>query len=148
MNKYQFTPRMIHCAECGVETLATHNRSKFCPECSARRNMESIKKSNERQRKEREKNMVEPDEPIHYCDSPEKIQMCLNCKKKECTNCLCFGTPMATKRKPQVYLGDIREELIECIQKGLTVSAMARKFVCADSSIRRWVRRLQEEGAV
>lgn len=27
---------------------------------------------------------------IYLYDTPDEIQMCLNCTKPECTNCLCY----------------------------------------------------------
>lgn len=142
--------RIIICAECGAEVITRYSRTRFCLECSARRNMGSIMRSNERQRKERMENEVEPDEPIHFCDSPEKIQMCLNCKRKECTNCLAGGVnPFSSKeRRKQVYFEDIRDELIKAVKQGLKVSVIARKFGCADTSVRRWINQLKEEGVL
>ena len=149
MNKYSFTPRMIHCADCGAETLATHNRTKFCPECSARRNLEHTKRSHERLRKERMIQGMEPKEPIHLCDSPEKVKMCLNCTKPECTNCLSAGAGYEGKiRKQSVFFEGVRDELIECTRQGMKQSVMARKFEVSSTTIRRWVQRLREEGAL
>lgn len=143
--------RIIKCAECEIETLATHNRTKFCPECSARRNMESTMRSHERLRMERMKNPVEPEEPIHLCDSPERIQACLNCKKDDCNNCFGqkdSGVNVPTHRKPKVLLKDIRDDLVQAIKRGDSRKQICSQFNVSPQTLSRWERQLKEEGVL
>ena len=140
--------KIIKCAECGAETRATHNKTKFCPECAARRNMESTMRSHKRRRKERMENRVEPEEPIHTCDSPEQIQKCLNCTKPDCDNCLRFGYKGDGFRKPMVLLKDIRADLVNAIKRGDRHKQICSQFNISSSTLSRWVRQLKEEGAL
>lgn len=142
--------RIIKCAECGAETLATHNKTKFCPECAERRNRESIMRSYERRRKEHLKDPVEPKEPIHLCDSPERIQKCLNCKKPECNNCFgsVKGANVSRPRKPMVLLMDIRADLVKAIKRGDTRRQIRNQFNISSSTLSRWIRQLKEEGVL
>ena len=141
--------RTILCESCGVEVVTKYSRTRFCPECSARRNMESILRSQERQRKKRMDKPEDDEFYLHYCDSQEKIQLCLNCPQKECTNCLANGAmPSSSGRRKIVYFEDIRDELITAVKKGLAVSAITQKLGCADMSVRRWIKRLEKEGVL
>lgn len=142
--------RIIKCAECGAETLATHNKTRFCPECAERRNRESIRRSNERQRQERLKDPVEPEEPIHLCDSPERIQKCLNCTKPECNNCFgeAKGANVSRPRKPMVMLKDIRDDLVQAIKRGDSRKQICSQFNIGPQTLSRWERQLKEEGVL
>lgn len=147
---YKKKKRLIVCAECGIEVIATHNKTKFCPECSARRNMESIRRSNERRRLERMQNDVEPEEPIHLCDSPERIQKCLNCTKPDCNNCFggAKGANVSRPRKPMVLLKNIKTDLVQAIKRGDSNKQICSQFNIGPQTLCRWVRQLKEEGVL
>ena len=67
----QGEPRPVECAICGEMFEARSNQARYCPECRA------IKVQEKKDRK------------FHSVDSPEKIAICLNCKRKTCTGS-CF----------------------------------------------------------
>lgn len=143
--------RIITCAECGVEVATRYSRTMFCPECAERRSMEAIRKSNERKKRERMENRADPEEPIHLCDSPERIKVCLNCQKPYCNNC--FGQKdkghiLPTTRKAPVQLMDIKADLIQAIKRGDSNRTIYDQFNISSTTLSRWVRKLKEEGAL
>lgn len=78
--------RTIICDTCGIEVVTTGRHTLRCKECAR-------KVVNAKQRKARKirrlMNGEIPGGDLIWChDSPEEIQMCLNCKRPECGNCL------------------------------------------------------------
>lgn len=143
--------RIIICEECGAEVVTKYSRTRFCKECAEKRAKIQYDQKLEWLRQKRAmEDKVEPEEPIHTCDSPEKIQMCLNCKRKECTNCLASSdNPFGSKeRQKQVYFEDIRDELIKYAKQGLPPTVIARKLDCGHTSVRRWIKQLKKEGVL
>lgn len=86
MTKGERKERIIICAICGKQVVTTARRTLYCPECAKH------KKVTDDEKRRKEKRIQEGDNPendlIHFHDSPEEIQECLNCKRKTCRNCL------------------------------------------------------------
>lgn len=79
-------PRIIICDTCGIEVVTTGGHTLRCKECAR-------KVSNAKKQKARKIRRVmkgeNPENNLIWChDSPEEIQMCLNCEKPTCKNCL------------------------------------------------------------
>lgn len=145
---WKWTPKMINCAECGAETLATHNKTKFCPDCAKRRDQESRLKETERKMQKRmeEKAEILDDREIHFCDSPENVQKCLNCKKPDCTNCLMYGTGSNRKLRRNFFPEEMKEKAVELYRSGLTQRKIAETLGVSNSTIFRWVSFMRSEG--
>lgn len=141
---------IIKCADCGIEVLATHNRTKFCPECSAKKRKGYRLKYMEKRRQERMNKAKSEDGAIHHCDSPERIQACLNCEKPECNNCFdgAKGANVSRPRKPMVHLKDIKDDLVHCIKCGDSNKQICKRFNISPTTLSRWVRQLKEEGVL
>lgn len=93
-----------------------------------------------------EKRVVE-NVPIHLCDSPEKIQMCLNCKKKKCTNCLGgLSEGRRTRRCKGAFYSDVKHELAEDLKSGISRREIAEKYEVHIQTISDWKRNLIKEG--
>lgn len=74
--------RSLKCTVCGQPYLAKSPRAKYCPNCREKANM-AVKLAGDRRR--REERRPDPlDKPPEFCDTPENIQTCLNCKQKDC----------------------------------------------------------------
>lgn len=90
-------------------------------------------------------------EVMHYCDSPERIQKCLNCTKPECDNCLRHGDEGESAsrfRKTAVFLKDIRTDLVKAIERGDHNKQICSQFNIGSSTLSRWLRQLKKEGAL
>lgn len=71
--------KVINCKLCGCEVVTHGSRTLYCTTCA---------KTVDRERKKQYalKNNV-PKEvriPVHVCDSPERIALCLSCTRKTC----------------------------------------------------------------
>ena len=141
---------MIRCADCGAEVLATHNKTKFCPECRKRREREGQLRYRARMRKKRKAEKPEEaiDREVHYCDSPENVQKCLNCNKPKCTNCLHSGTNTPKKRKPYVLSDEVREKVVVLVKQGVKQKEIAKQFGVSEPTVSRWVAGLRWDGAI
>jgi threonine synthase len=74
-------PKTIKCARCGT-TFQANTCGKYCPDCRDTANKEIKKLTEQRLREKRKaegKTMYVAD-----IDTPEQINLCLNCKKKNC----------------------------------------------------------------
>ena len=141
--------RIIICEECGAEVVTKYSRTRFCPKCAEERAKTQYDQKLERLRQERAmEDKVEPEEPIHLCDSPERIQQCLNCTKPYCTNCFAYNKSLSAYRKPMVLLKDIRADLVKAIKRGDANGKICYQFNISSSTLSRWVRKLKEEGVL
>lgn len=135
----------FNCADCGVETTARSPKAFLCRECAAKRNTERWKKQDEQRRVQRALN---PDDPeVHFCDSPEHIQECLNCEKPYCNNCHAgHFKEFPQRRKRPTYLTDVKMEVLACFKKGMTAIEISDKFKCQHDTVYSWKRKLKKEG--
>lgn len=79
--KKEMKPETV-CAVCG-RIFDAKTCAKYCPEC---RDEANRKKKAEAEKRLREKRKAENPTPVMATgDTPEQIDMCLNCKKKVCT---------------------------------------------------------------
>lgn len=143
-------PKPIRCADCGVETLATHNATKFCPECAKRRRQESMARAYERVRLKRQAEKPEdPDErEIHYCDPPENIQRCLNCEKEDCSNCLFYERSAKKKAKKHFVPEEMKEKVVSLVGQKIPQREIAEILGVSPSTVSKWVAGLRWEGAL
>lgn len=78
--------RIIKCQVCGKPVIAYSSRTMFCDDCgpAARRarRKESAKRS--REKKAMDGLLAPKPEPLHFCDSPNRIALCLSCTKEKC----------------------------------------------------------------
>lgn len=96
-------------------------------------------------------NMFVKEDDIHYCDSLEKIQMCLNCPLPSCRNCLGGPGHMRTGKKPKepgAFYAEVKEEFRKCVEFGMTIQDLAAKFDIAHTTVSRWKKRLRAEGVL
>ena len=87
--------------------------------------------------------MVNGEEELHFCDSPEKIQKCLNCTKPVCTNCLSSRAEKSRKRTGARY-SDIKREIADSFDKGMTNQEIADAFDVRVETVRKWKHWLME----
>lgn len=78
--------RIIICATCGKEVVTKGTTTKRCPECS-KIYLQKMQKERNMERSLMRQNNGENNN-IWFCDSPEEIKQCLECKKPKCRNCL------------------------------------------------------------
>ena len=82
--------RIIICATCGKEVVTASNNRKRCPECAEQ------KRKMDQHKAWKAKKVMQGENPenalIWFCDSPENIKKCLNCKRPDCHNCLDYKT--------------------------------------------------------
>lgn len=145
---WKWTPKMINCADCGAETLATHNKTKFCTACRERRDMESRERRRVRlQLKKQEEKPEEPDErEIHYCDSPENVQKCLNCEKPTCTNCLFYARNAKKKAKKHRVPEDMKEKVVSLVSQKISQREISEILGVSQSTVSKWIAGLRWEG--
>lgn len=150
MSNFSWTPRVIQCADCGAEILATHNRTKYCTACAKQREKEGAARRKAKQRKKLQAERPEgpEDREVHYCDSPENVQKCLNCTKPKCTNCLHHGTNTTKKSRPCVLSDEVRENVAALVRKGVKQNVIAKQFGVSEPTVSRWVSGLRYEGAI
>jgi hypothetical protein len=78
--------RLINCQVCGKPVIAYSSRTMYCDDCgpAARRAKRSEYTRRSREKKAMEGLLGPKPEPVHYCDSPERVALCLSCTKKKC----------------------------------------------------------------
>lgn len=147
---WKWTPKMIRCADCGAETLATHNKTRFCSDCAKRRDKESRARSTERQMQKRmRKKPEEPDDrEIHFCDPPENVQKCLNCDKPDCTNCLFYARNAKKKAKKHRVPEDMKERVVSLVGQNITQRKIAEMLGVSPSTVSKWIAGLRWEGVL
>lgn len=74
-------PKIINCAVCG-QPFRKISRAKYCPNCRDEANRKKKAEAEKRLREERRAENPLPQ--VSNCDTPEQIQLCLNCTKKNC----------------------------------------------------------------
>ena len=78
--------RLIKCQVCGKLVTVYGSRTMFCDDCAPAARQARRK---EYRKRARERNatgglLVPRDEAVHFCDSQERIALCLSCTKKRC----------------------------------------------------------------
>jgi hypothetical protein len=93
--------RTFNCPDCGVEVTTLYNRTLRCKECAQKRNAEQKKEAHRRLNEKRRLMRAENTEHScdHFRDSRENIQMCLNCTRKKCNNCLSMHARSGSKER-------------------------------------------------
>lgn len=144
----KWKPKMINCADCGAETLATHNKTKFCPECAEKREKNRLAELAKKQAlKRKDEKPVEPDErEIHFCDSLENVKMCLNCEKPVCTNCLFYGTNAKKKARKRYVPEDMKERVVSLVNQKVPQWKIAEMVGVSPSTVSKWIAGLRWEG--
>lgn len=135
--------RIIICADCGIEFPTKYSRTLVCKECAAKRQIIYEQRRNEKKRMQR---AVDPERAeIHLCDSPEKIQKCLNCTKEDCNNCLGWASN-ATKYKRGPNYTEGKDKFLACLKNGMKATEAAKKVGISKNSAYTWEKRLKKEG--
>ena len=126
-------PREQVCEVCGEKYIAFANRTKYCLKCRERAKKKSVGQKR--------------GATTHYCDTQERIDICLNCKKAVCTgDC---GDIRVTERKPRLPMAVIlerRRKVKELHLAGMlapeiaTIVGVPYTMVCND------IRRMREVG--
>lgn len=83
--------RVFNCPDCGVEVITKYSGTLRCKECARKHALECKKRwhrENDHLRNRKKQGAPGETDDTHFCDSPENIQKCLNCKKPKCGNCL------------------------------------------------------------
>ena len=76
--------RVIKCRVCGKPVIAYGSRTMFCDDCAPAARQAKKKEYKKRER-EKKREMLEPRmDGVHFCDSQERIELCLSCTKKKC----------------------------------------------------------------
>lgn len=83
---------------------------------------------------------------IFFNNPPEKIEMCLNCEREECTNCLSGYVPKSERKSRSVQLREIRNEVIACVKAGKSNKEIAALFDVRSNTVCHWKCRLKKEG--
>lgn len=90
--------REVQCIACGATVTTRGTTTMYCEACGKRaRNFQ--KKRYRKNAAERKKAGFDPIDPIHTCDSKERIELCLNCKKITCNTGTCEALRMLKKKR-------------------------------------------------
>jgi hypothetical protein len=90
--------REVKCVACGATVITRGTTTMYCEACRKRaRNAQ--KNRYKKNAKERKKAGLDPIDPIYTCDSKERIEMCLNCKKITCNSGTCLPLRMLKKTR-------------------------------------------------
>lgn len=111
--------------------MAYGNRAKYCDACKAKQARKQEAEYRERTRKKKSKPYS------HVCDSPEQIQICLNCTKK-CKHGTCKEVREAGRTKPHPsaqQLEERRKQALELRRHGLSYKKIAEELGCTENAI-------------
>ena len=90
--------REVQCIACGATVTTRGTTTKYCEAC--RKRARSVQnKRYQKNAQERKKKGFDPIDPIYTCDSKERIELCLNCKKISCNTGTCLPLRMLKKKR-------------------------------------------------
>ena len=124
--------------ECGATFTALGNRTTYCPECARKRAAAQRARYNAKRREER----AAEEDDLHFCDNPEQIRACLNCKEKFCLGDGCQTNRSLRKRHAGRHPleSGTREKVVSLRANGLSQREIAQMLGISQSTVGRFLK--------